>query len=459
MRQGRIIKFLLEARSRPRNEQIDLVSYAARRLDETYFKGPPRLLWTILHRFFLRTTVIPDREQFLRVMEQKRPTEEQRAVVEAFLDELEQAELVEEQEFRVEVNLLQERVLDSRFNDLVMDTNEIFHQGKVIGKDRVVGRENAIRHFIMQAPRLAMDGHMNMLDVTQEGEAVLEEHNAATEGQTSSVLSFIQEIDNIQFGMQPGEMGLIAGYTGEGKSMYCVNVAHSAVCRQGLNVLYLTTETPPPVVRRRFVVCHSNDGGRFPNGPLSYRATKHGRLNRDGAELLRSVSRDLATNEQYGKLFVNYLPATVTEVETVLMELNAAWPLSLLIIDYLALMYSPRAGRGTMEQLREVLKEVKRMAVSFDNRGLAVLSPWQMSRDAWKSAQNVGYYGKASLAETSEAEKSSDSILAILRTESGLTCNFLKLRDEDVGMPFALQCEFNNILIRSAGEGVRARFG
>lgn len=416
-------------------------------------------MWQLVNRFFLRTTVIPDNDQLIRIVQQQRPSEEQLAIIQSYLDELVQMEPVDEARFRIEAEMLREYVLDERFNDLLMKVSEIQNTGAVVGKNRIAGRVQAIRYFMSAAPGMLADTTEENLDVVLEGKAILDEHQAASEGMSDRVMTYLSEIDNIQFGMQPGEMHLVAGYTGEGKSIYCINVAHAAVVKQGRNVLYLTTETPPPVVRRRFFVRHSCEQGKFPNGPLSYRGLKHGRLTKDELDLARTVSTDLQTNEQYGKLFVNFLPSTMPQVETMLLELNAAWPISMIIIDYLGLMNSSRPAKSSMENLKAVLIEAKRMAVSFDGgRGIILLSPWQMSREAWKAATISGFYGKASLAETSEAEKSSDGVMSLLRTENGLTCVFTKLRDEDSGAPFTLQCDFDHILIRSSGETVRTRF-
>ena len=62
-----------------------------------------------------------------------------------------------------------------------------------------------------------------------------------------------------------------------------------------------------------------------------------------------------------------------------------------------------------------MLIEAKQFATTFaDGRGVPVISPWQTSREAWKEAQEKGYYNTTGLSETHEASASADNIITIL---------------------------------------------
>jgi hypothetical protein len=78
------------------------------------------------------------------------------------------------------------------------------------------------------------------------------------------------------------------------------------------------------------------------------------------------------------------------------------------------------------------------MAVGFNNgEGIPVVNPWQINREGKAAAAINEYYSLNHLSDTSEIEKSSDIIMALLRdTDSDGTFDpnqirfqFLKLRD------------------------------
>jgi hypothetical protein len=106
------------------------------------------------------------------------------------------------------------------------------------------------------------------------------------------------------------------------------------------------------------------------------------------------------------------------------------------VIDYLALIRSDVRRQKQQEEHNDVLKSAKMMATSFrDGAGIPVVSPWSVSQTAWKEAMRNRAYTLGCLSETSEAEKSSDGILAILREEDEhreARLQWLKVRDGDL---------------------------
>jgi hypothetical protein len=92
---------------------------------------------------------------------------------------------------------------------------------------------------------------------------------------------------------------------------------------------------------------------------------------------------------------------------------------------------------------------VKRLAVEY---GIPILSPWQVSREAWRDAQKSSKYTKAALADTSQAERASDIIISLLKSDEDpnvLKCQVLKNRNGAADMEFDLYTDFPTSLVSS----------
>jgi hypothetical protein len=83
-------------------------------------------------------------------------------------------------------------------------------------------------------------------------------------------------------------------------------------------------------------------------------------------------------------------------------------------IDHAGLMQSRGSYRSTTERLNEVLRDLKRLAMSFNRgAGIAVIALFQISREGFKSAEkNGGRYNLTHLSYANEAERSSDIVTA-----------------------------------------------
>ena len=101
-------------------------------------------------------------------------------------------------------------------------------------------------------------------------------------------------------------------------------------------------------------------------------------------------------------------------------QYNRLNPIDLIIIDSINLLRLPGKIEGKRIMLEDMLQNFKRFASSFDGgRGVAIVSPWQMSRNAWYEAkESGGTYTMASLSDTSEAEKSSSQIISIFKEDN-----------------------------------------
>lgn len=283
-------------------------------------------------------------------------------------------------------------------------------------------------------------------EIRDEAEIMLAEYHerkAARLAGTDEGVNFgIADLDAKVGGLQRGELWLSAGYSSDGKTSLCVQLAWSAAMEQGKNVLFITTETVNTTIRRKLVARHSKhpkfESFGLPEG-LNTRDMKNGTLNDLEEALYDELIRDLSDKKNdYGRFTIAQLPrgATVEVAEAIMNQTQHEYNLDLAIWDYLALFRSSSARSTDRESLSGVIKESKQISTTFNKgKGVPLISPWQVNRSSREDAQKIQMYTTMAMAETAEATNSSDGIVSMLAPEDNtnryaeLVMQLLKHRD------------------------------
>lgn len=351
---------------------------------------------------------------------------------------------ITDHEFKFSIQCLKDDLEGLHTGELITEAYEILETGKKVDGKDVKGHKDA-KQFLYEGlgkidklsgfAAAAPEG-----DMRTETDDLLEAYYKAKSGETITGTKIgIPHFDQASGGIAKGELMLIAAFTNEGKSQLCSQIAWHVAVNEGKNFYYGTTETQRATIMRRIIARHSLlPMFEYPHG-LDSDAIKQGTLSTAEEKVLANVLEDLKYNSKYGKMMVSQIPrgATMSYVEARMKRHHQQWPVELAIWDYLGLIKPDVKRQSAREESNDLLKDGKTIATSFDDgKGVPFISPWQMSRDAWQKAQQSGFYEMASLSDTSEAEKTPDSIVALLRfPDSPKKAKFQTLKMRDGAFP------------------------
>lgn len=301
-------------------------------------------------------------------------------------------------------------------------------------------------------------------DIRLDADDILSDYEKSKNQEDHKGVGFgIAALDEATSGLQPGEFAIIAAFTNHGKSQLCAQTAHHASVIEGKPTYFATTETVRNTTRRRILARHSRMPiFGHPTG-LDVHAIKNGTLTKDEEALYHDVVKDYTTNSNYAPLYIAQMPrnVTVNYLENSINRVDRLGPgYEFLIVDYLQLFSSIRKRQGEREEYNEILKDAKKFAVTFGKgRGIPFLTPWQMSRDAFDSAKKSAEYSPSSLSDTSEAEKTADMIISLLRLDqhsNEALIQILKNRDGPLMSPSTVYTDYRCAYLGDTQTGATA---
>lgn len=433
-------------------ERRDLLMSALQQLEPDHFRTEVRRnIFRLLEVYYAQTTGIITRGALSDLLERRGVEATKTLLYEEAFDEA-VATTVPDHEFRHAIAYLKDLRAEQRTGEAITTSMEILQRGVDLDGRDLRGHADAREYLYGELgviDRLGQNDTAPEGDVRGEQEIMMKDYADRKSGQTvPSISSGIRTVDRSTGGFQNGELVLICAHTGEGKSMLSTQVGWNACVNNGKNVFFATSETTRPQVMRRLMARHSRlEQFSLPEG-LNSKDIKNGDLDDAQEDVYSEVVRDFTTNPTYGKFYIAQIPrdGTLGFIEARLARQQAMWNIDLVVIDYLTLIRSERRRESIREELNEIVKGAKIIATTFNNGlGVPILSPWQMSTRAWEEAKRVGYYTLGNLAETSEAEKTPDMVLSLLRvpeTPSEVKIQFLKNRDGEVPAMFSLEYDY-----------------
>jgi len=247
----------------------------------------------------------------------------------------------------------------------------------------------------------------------------------------------LPSIDLATYGGKGGEFWLVSAYAQEGKSQMLINMSYHAAIEEGKTVVYASAEMPYSQVARRFWARHTRHDKFKSRAFLTYQDIRYGKLNPADEDLyLNEVAEDFGHPKEngYGKIIIIQCPGwSIGDLKKRLEELNKETPIDAVYIDYLQLLTSSLRIREPRQDLEEMFRETKRLALSFGSgEQLLVVSAHQIRREDRKKFAETKRKKKPtdpaetedqveeeyflwSLGSTAEAERSPDVCIWLLR--------------------------------------------
>lgn len=437
-----------------------------RKVSEENFSHPNlQTLWKLIDRYYddhmavMPLWVLKERVEKMQLSATKQAT-----LIEAY-QSLSKFE-VTDHELEAAIDLLKEEELTRKTEDAIVTAREILRGDYYDEKaDRAVKGQDNAREFLTGALRelesmgteYAPEGDVRD-DIEKIWNTYLEKE--ANPDVAGGIKCGIDEVDEFTGGVRAGELALVAGFTGSGKSHFVISQSWNALLA-GKNVLMFTTETTREEMEIRILARHSRlPQFRTPRGIDSHDLL-NGKLPDDHKAVFREVLNDFKARDT-GNLWMVQMPSNgaADYVQAKAAQYNRIAPVDLIVIDSINLLRMGRRYDSKREMLEDLLQDFKRFASAFDGgRGVAIVSPWQMSRTAWKEAMDAGgVYSLASLSDTSEAEKSASQIITIFKDEdpSGngtrLNIQVLKNRGGKEMHKISYPYDYRNSYIGGSGE-------
>lgn len=370
---------------------------------------------------------------------------------------------VGDSEFYHCVDQILSEVAENATGEAIAVSYQALTQGIDLDGEHLEGHEAARRYLLGRLAAIEQHGLSKAApegDVATEAADILQAYlKQKNSPEAVGVQTGFKSLDESSGGLQPGDLMLIAAWTSHGKSMMSVNMAWKAAVKQGKNVYYATSETSRSSIIHRMLALHSRlPQFECPEG-LDHTKIRRGSLNGSEEKVLAKVLEDLHYNPAYGKFHVAQVEtdATLNSFGVRMLHKHQDWGVDLAVMDYLNLL-RPDTKRSTQrEEASDILKAAKVLATSFSGGdGVPLVSPWQIGRAAYEQAASGSQrYTLAALSDTSEAEKSSDVIVALwydhVVNRKKASLQPLKVRNGAVPSPISLDVDYRCAYLSQSG--------
>jgi len=312
----------------------------------------------------------------------------------------------------------------------------------------------------------------------------------------------ISQIDTTLNGAKTYELWLHTAFTGGLKSTFALHWAYIQAVYFGNSSVYFSLEMPYIQCRNLLCAMHSAHEDfkeiraqlGIPGLGLDYEKIRDGTLNPNEERFLKEYVAPSLMNKtptcdhkgskysvnprDYGDIHIEVSDPdktdfTIADLRVRAELIFAKTPFKLIFLDHVGLM-SPRGRHSnTTERLNEVIRDLKRLAMSFNRgMGIAVVGLFQISREGYKAAEkNGGRYNLTHLSYANEAERSSDIVTSTfidddLRKLGRAIFQCLKSRDQKPFDRISVRVEFScrrlltdNTAVEEIDEKIKANKG
>lgn len=227
------------------------------------------------------------------------------------------------------------------------------------------------------------------------------EQLAATGSEVTGLATGFADLDRLTAGLQPGNLILIAARPGVGKSTLAMNIAQHVAGEQRKGAVIFSLEMSESEIVQRMICAEAR---------MDMRAVRRSQVS--DADWRRII--DAMGKLHEAPLWIDDTPrVTVSEISAKCRRLHQKGQLSLVVVDYLQLMHSPRKVENRVQEVAEISRGLKILAKELE---VPVIAVSQLSRQL----EQGGTPRKPRLADLRESgalEQDADMVMFIHREE------------------------------------------
>lgn len=270
-------------------------------------------------------------------------------------------------------------------------------------------------HMIESLDEVASAGlaeHARRVTLGESTARVLQRVNEALQGNAPRGVPFgLPRLDAATLGMRPGQLIVLAGRPGMGKTVAAIHIALTAARNVGAIAFFSlemnADELAARVLSAKAYVPHERE-------QISYRAIEKGTdLSNRAMERLIAADRDCADVplwiEQQSGLTLSQIAARARQMR--LRAERQGIPLAAIVIDHIGLMQPSKRYQGNrVQEMTEITGGLKGLAKEL---GIPVLALSQLNREVEKRADKRPML--ADLRESGSIEQDADLVLGLFR--------------------------------------------
>ena len=228
-------------------------------------------------------------------------------------------------------------------------------------------------------------------------------HETANRGEAITGLpTGFSQVDKLTAGMHAGDLIIVAGRPGMGKTSFALNVAHNACQTAKAPVAVFSLEMPKGQLVRRLLGSEARvDGNRI----------RTGQLHKEDWPKLADAAGTLSELP----IWIDDTPAiTLLELRAKARRLRSEVGLGLLVVDYLQLMRSGSRNDSREQEISEISRSLKALAKELE---IPVIALSQLNRGVESRGVKDKRPQLSDLRESGAIEQDADTIWFIYRDE------------------------------------------
>jgi len=212
------------------------------------------------------------------------------------------------------------------------------------------------------------------------------------------------DVDKVLGGLQPGEILLVAGATGMGKTVFGVNVAQNAAIRQGIPTAILSLEMSKKQLTKRILCSLAG----IPSADLGYVPIK----NKD--EIARKLLEVKALIDNAPLYIIDSTDVNINWIVSTCRRLKHTKDLGLVVLDYIQLVQGSAnvAKIGKNLEMGEVSRKLKQLALGLS---IPIIELSQINRMVDSAANKMPTL--ASIRDSGCLPQDADKIILLFRED------------------------------------------